>query len=1374
MLTKDDFVKFMLQGPTSVASQHTDASVAGSALPGNFAGHGFETVPVDAAEATDLSFAQRLMEASGFGDAQHVERAEVILGDNPAARALPERVYYWPKSGARQHQTILFELQRTGTELLEDGLFRDLRREQRVEDALHRLIQHAQQGFAKGGEKRSASVKQGRPDETLVIVSLRDDRAAAAAPVNLVCFGTVAAESQSFETFLISDEPRRWANENRPLAEEHLSRLYYRHFSKLAGESWQDAFVTGEERKLARKLLDACTQKKADATLIQEGAVKLVREIAKSFGRGFQAAKLAFDALPPDHFIGADPAALEKPGFRNTFEGMTLRDDRERLLGYIIYCLDEKKDADRLRAMLAEHNCFHNVLVIYPDGDQATLELWQGTRPLRGKLTKSGAQFHGEGDVVNLLSRFFVVSKSEIQSPKELARELARRARYLRMIALGELERERCLSKGHKRPVLDLYEVFDKALARQSEEAFSDSYAQTLTYGLLAARWMARAADKPFIAANVTSLLPSTSPFLKDLFQRLIDLRIAPRLKWLIEDLVSLLNRTAVAEVFENEARDPVIHFYEDFLDEYDPQLRKERGVYYTPDEVVSYIVRTAHAELQSRFALTLGLADVTSWSAFAKTRGIAVPKGVPGDVPFVQVLDPATGTGTFLLRVIEVVHETMMAAYTERGLDEVASRKEWRAYVRAHLLPRINGFELIMAPYIVSHLRLGLALEHTGFVFEGSDRLRIFLTNTLEVHTSTQLDWIGEHVAEEAREAERVKNEAAISVIVGNPPYEREPNEAGVNHKGGWVRDGWSAWRGARPLLSDYTEPASAAGAGGHLKNIYNLYVYFWRWATWRVFDRFGAPGIVSFITASSYLRGPGFVGMREEMRRAADDIYVLDLEGDQRGTRVTENVFCITIPVCVGTLVASAPPNRAVVANGHYRRVTGSRDEKLTTCDGWRRLGDVNWVRVEGNWRSPLMSGGSVAYDSWASLTNVFPWQHSGAQFKRTWPIDSTKDVLAARWKAMLAAKPDSRAELFRESRDRKVTGTYPPVGADDKRAPALASLRNGAPLPPIEMFGFRSFDRQWCIVDSRVGDYIRPVLWEARSASQAFMTSLLAGVVGHGPAATISAHVPDLHHFRGSYGGKDVIPLWRDPGGSQPNIGAGFLKALETAHGRRPLAEDVFAYAYAVLAHPGYVTRFEEELQVPGPRLPVTKNKELFDRGAKLGREVIRWHTFGERFRTKGDGFKLAGSAKVRKAIPHAAADYPERHHFDETARVLIVGDGEVGPVSPEVLKFSVSGLQVVKSWLDYRMKKGAGKKSSPLDDIRPERWTDDLTRELLEVLWVLEWTLGQYPVLDSWLDEVLAGDLFTAPEIPGATEAERKEPKVERSRQASLLG
>lgn len=290
---------------------------------------------------------------------------------------------------------------------------------------------------------------------------------------------------------------------------------------------------------------------------------------------------------------------------------------------------------------------------------------------------------------------------------------------------------------------------------------------------------------------------------------------------------------------------------------------------------------------------------------------------------------------------------------------------------------------------------------------------------------------------------------------------------------------------------------------------------------------------------------------------------------------------------------------------------------------------------------------------------------------------------------------------------------------------------------------------------------------------SDSQVFLTSLLTGVLGRGPAATACSAPPDKHHFRGSYGGKDVIPLWRDPDGKTPNLAASFAAALASAFGAQPKPEDIFAYAYAVLANPGYVTRFEEELQVPGPRLPITKDKALFERGAALGRELIQWHTYGERFRSDDDGFELSGTAAVTKPIPSTPADYPEKHKYHEKRQVLQVGAGEVGPVSPEVWTFSVSGLQVVKSWLDYRMKKGAGKKSSPLDDIRPERWTDEMTRELLELLWVLEWTLSKYPEIDAWLDEVLAGALFTADEIPAPTDAERKEPKVVRGQRGALL-
>src|SRR5690606_34272281 len=380
-----------------------------------------------------------------------------------------------------------------------------------------------------------------------------------------------------------------------------------------------------------------------------------------------------------------------------------------------------------------------------------------------------------------------------------------------------ELEKE-IESGNDKGPLKKLFDTFNAALATLPVDKFADAYAQTITYGMLAARWISSGESQLFTRRNLKDLLPETSAFLKDLFDKLVNSNFDKNLTWLLDDITSLLARTSVAQVFQDEKRDPSIHFYEDFLDAYDPQVRKDQGVYYTPDEVVSYIVRTAHASLQNDFGLPLGLADTTTWAAFAKAKKLAMPEGVDAKAPFVQVLDPALGTGTFLLRVIEVIHETMQAEFKKQGLDDEAARKAWVSYVRKDLLPRINGFELMMAPYIVSHLRLGLALQETGFTFTKNDRLRVFLTNTLEMHTPSQLSFIGEHVAEEAKEADRVKKEAAISVIVGNPPYEREPAESAGNHKGGWVRSGWDGWRGGRALLEDFAEPTRKAGRGGDL----------------------------------------------------------------------------------------------------------------------------------------------------------------------------------------------------------------------------------------------------------------------------------------------------------------------------------------------------------------------------------------------------------------------------------------------------------------------------------------------------------------------------------------------------------------------------
>ena len=308
---------------------------------------------------------------------------------------------------------------------------------------------------------------------------------------------------------------------------------------------------------------------------------------------------------------------------------------------------------------------------------------------------------------------------------------------------------------------------------------------------------------------------------------------------------------------------------------------------------------------------------------------------------------------------------------------------------------------------------------------------------------------------------------------------------------------------------------------------------------------------------------------------------------------------------------------------------------------------------------------------------------------------------------------------------------------------------------PNPRLERYSFRSLDRHWIIADSRLGDFMRPDLWHAHGSRQVYLTSLLTEVLGSGPAAVAASAIPDLHHFRGSFGGKHAIPLYRDAHATQPNVTHDLLDLLGVT------AEDLFAYAYGILAQPAYVKRFWDELELPPPHVPITKDAELFTQVAEHGCELIQLHTYGERFVPDGQPFELSGTAKNTKAV--SQSDYPNSFRYDDATKMLHVGDGEFGPVEPKVYGYSVSGLQVVKSWLGYRMKDRKGKKSSLLDDIRPEVWT--FSEELLQLLWVLERTNAMQPDGKALLDKVLASELWTAEEFPKPTEAERRPPKAQ---------
>ena len=308
------------------------------------------------------------------------------------------------------------------------------------------------------------------------------------------------------------------------------------------------------------------------------------------------------------------------------------------------------------------------------------------------------------------------------------------------------------------------------------------------------------------------------------------------------------------------------------------------------------------------------------------------------------------------------------------------------------------------------------------------------------------------------------------------------------------------------------------------------------------------GGPGIVSFISASSYLGGDAFCGMREHMRRLCDEIWILDLGGEGRGTRRSENVIAIQTPVAVAVAARYGQPNKSKPARVRYARLEGTREEKLMALDAISSFDPIVWEDCPDGWLAPFEPAGVGDYFGWPLLTDLMPWQHSGAQFKRTWPICTDRDTLKARWRALLRAK--DRVAAFKETRDRKINGSCPSLQANREAEKSISELKEDASPPPIERYAYRSFDRRWILADGRLGDFLRPVLWAAHSDRQVYLTSLFSQPLGAGPALSACAQLPDLDHFRGSYGAKAVLPLYRDAGCAEANVHLGLLDLLYKA--------------------------------------------------------------------------------------------------------------------------------------------------------------------------------------------------------------------------------
>ncbi len=860
-----------------------------------------------------------------------------------------------------------------------------------------------------------------------------------------------------------------------------------------------------------------------------------------------------------------------------------------------------------------------------------------------------------------------------------------------------------------------------------TDAQFADAYAQTVAFALLLGR--SEGAD-PLTLDGAQAALAARHSLLSRALQVLTDSHARAELAASLDLLLRVVSAVPPAALVG--PRDPWLYFYEDFLAAYDPRLRKDVGAYYTPVEVVRAQVRLVDELLTGRLGRPLGFAD-----------------------PGVVTLDPAVGTGTYLLGVIA---HALGRVEAEQGAGAVAGQA-------TTLARNLYGFEFLAGPYAVSELRISRALGDRGAVLP-EDGAHIYLTDTLESpHAEPpQLPLFMRPIADQRAKALAIKRETPVLVCLGNPPYDRHEAARADNgdRTGSWVRWGDDG-AGSGAILRDFLDPVAAAGHGVRAKNLYNLYVYFWRWALWKVFEHETAagPGIVSFITASSYLDGAAFLGMREHMRRVCDEIWILDLGGEQRGARKSDNVFAIRTPVAIAVAARAGGTSGDEPAKVRYARVEGSREEKLAALDATDGFGAVAWRDCPDDWRAPFRPAGEGDYFSWPLLTDLMPWQHSGVQLKRTWPIAPDPDTLERRWRALLRAP--HRAQAFRETGDRTIGGAYRTFPAEEDDSPPIAALPADAPVPEIRRYAYRSFDRQYVIADGRLMSRPRPDLWRVHGARQVYLSSLLTQRLGSGPAVTACAPVPDLHHFPGG-SGKSVIPLYRSADASEANLPPGLLDRLGEGYGRPVAPEDVLAYVYGVLAHPAFTARFAGELETRELRVPVTTDPALFEKVRAAGARLLRLHTCGERFVPEGErpGEVPRGRARCVKGVPGDAGGYPESFRYDQSARALHVGEGAFAPVAPDVYGFEVSGLKVVPSWLGYRMKRGTGRKSSPLDDVLPERWTSRFTTELLDLLWVLEATVALYPEQADLLGHVVAGRCLRADDLPPVPAGSRRPP------------
>lgn len=833
----------------------------------------------------------------------------------------------------------------------------------------------------------------------------------------------------------------------------------------------------------------------------------------------------------------------------------------------------------------------------------------------------------------------------KIDSAKRLAELMAGKARMLQRIAEAYLkpvaEAYDSAAAGAKpvpTPLLDMMMGFRNVLMPDvGPEEFSDIFAQTLTYGMFAAR-LNDPTPEDFSRYEAMGRIPNSNPFLRQLFQYVAN-NLEDELEWIVDDLADLFRAVDVGKVMKGYgkstgASDPMVHFYEDFLREYDAGLRKDRGVWYTPIQVVRFIVSAVDWALKTRFGLEDGLADSSTTQIEveeATTHGKKLAHKVKKTVHRVQVLDPATGTGTFLAETVRQIRAKFDG-----------NEGRWPAYVASNLLPRLNGFELLMASYTMAHVKLDYALRASGVTPSGKDRFRVFLTDSLtDWHKELPGGLFASALAAEQQGADEVKRDIPVMVVIGNPPYSGESQ-----NKGDWIMrlmENYKVEPGGKTKLQERNP-----------KWLNDDYVKFVRLAEHYV-EKNGS-GIVAYITPHGFLDNPTFRGMRWHLMQTFDEIWTLNLHGNSKKKEVApdggkdECVFDIMQGVAITLMVKSGKASRGGAETqgclARYADLWGKRKEKFAALET-ATMESIDWQEL--NPVEPMLF--FVPKDT----AGEAEW-NAGFGVKELFLIDGM-GVTTGDDAHMVAFENDS-LPMFVESKG---------IVYDSNKCKAYA---------------YRPFDTRSIYYDPGI-------LARARERFMAKITdkglSLLLIRINskdNGLPVFVGNGVVDKT-ILSSKDNANIFPLYlyeENMGNveKRSNMDMAIVAKIGAAIGGEASPEDIFAYIYGILHTPSYRKKFKEFLKTDFPRIPYPKDAAHFKTVAEVGRSLIDTHLMRD---------TAPGLSETRARFPKMGSNIVEEVRFDD-GRVFINAEQFFDNVPQISWEMPIGGYRPAEKWLKDR--------------------------------------------------------------------------------------